>query len=416
MRGGIKRGKGALGLIGFRRQTPFLSYGAQATFANHDYIQIGSFHDKAFPNATLQSFLGLSTENLGSLSLTYTNLLNNFYPEPAKAPNFYEFLLPNAEIVTLSYSKNIFKRLFFTVSYLTDMKNKESQQIYATLILPLGAGNKSVSVNEYSQGDQHQENIQLVKNLPLGNGYGYRLSAANNKNLPLIGEVQAQTNQGLIGARYLGIDGINNEELNAKGSIIGFAGRIFAARYVDQAFALVDTSPYTEVEVYSRNQLIGKTNRKGLLYVPELLPYQQNDIKIDVNKLPLSAEIDKTEYAVTPYKKSGALVRFHIENTQNVLLTLTTAEGAPVPAGASVYLDSGSDSDTDSDPDRSREAIPVGYFGQVFINKRYSPDKIDNRGNVLITGAARWGNQSCRFKLTLSLSERVLTRQSTVCR
>ncbi|MCA0403674.1 MAG: fimbria/pilus outer membrane usher protein [Proteobacteria bacterium] len=104
-----KRGIGGLVNLGFRRQTTFLSYGIQSTLASHDYMQIGTFHDKGYPNFTIQSFIGLTTENIGSFAFTYTNL-NNAFNRTKIAP--YEFMLPNSEVVMLSYSKSLWQNVF----------------------------------------------------------------------------------------------------------------------------------------------------------------------------------------------------------------------------------------------------------------------------------------------------------------
>ncbi|CDZ78961.1 F1 capsule-anchoring protein precursor [Legionella massiliensis] len=387
----LKRGLGGLLNAGFRRQTNFLSYGIQTTVANNDYFQIGTFHDKGYPSFTLQSFVGVSTENLGNFSLTYTALNNAFNPAQA-AP--YEYLLPNSDALMLSYNKTLFNRVFFTVSSLTDLRHSGSQQLFATISIPLDNGNKSVTVNEYSQSNQHQENIQLVKNLPFGNGYGYRLTAADNKNSPVIGEFNVQTNQGLLGARYLGFKGSNNGELNARGSIIGFGHRIFPARYVDQGFALVDASGFKNVEVYYRNQPIGKTNRSGYLYVPELLPYQRNEIHIDTAKLPLTTQFKDASQVVVPYRKSGVLVKFKLQSVRNILLSLKQPGGEAVPAGALVYLD--------KDP----TPIPVAYYGQAYISSQS-----DNH----LSGRAEWDGQVCHFSLNLPASDKVLQKESSLC-
>ncbi|MFJ1268471.1 fimbria/pilus outer membrane usher protein [Legionella lytica] len=389
--GQIKRGLGGLMSVGFRRQTTFLSYGAQATVANHDYFQIGTFRNKGYPNFTLQSFVGLSTEHWGAVSLTYTALNNAFNPVLA-AP--YEYLLPNSQVLMLSYSKNLFKRVFFTVSGLSDLRERNSQQIFATLSIPLDGGNKSISLNEYSQSGQHQENIQLIKNLPLGNGYGYRFTAADNKSSPVIGEANWQTNQGLLGARYINTNGGQYGEVNARGSVINFAHRTFFARYVDQSFALVDASGFHNAEVLYRNQPIGKTNKAGYLYVPQLLAYQPNEIKLDTSKLPLTAQIKEASRTVTPYRRSGVLVKFDLFLAQNILLTLHQNNGEPVPAGAVVYMD--------EDP----APIPVGYYGQAFIS---------SQGGTRLSGTARWEEQMCHFSIDIPASGKAVQKERTLC-
>ncbi|MFI4962500.1 MAG: fimbria/pilus outer membrane usher protein, partial [Legionellales bacterium] len=391
MNGAIKRGVGGLVNLGFRRQTNFLSYGVQTTLANHDYMQIGTFRDMGYPNVTLQSFVGISTENLGSFSATFTEL-NNAFNLTKPAP--YEYLFPNSEVLMLSYSRNVYKQLFLTLSCIGDLKSSGNKQFSASLILPLDGGDKSVSFNEYTNNNQHQENIQFVKNIPFGNGYGYRLSAANNNSTPVIGDINVQTNQGLLGARYLNIGNTHNTELNARGSLIHFAHRTFLARYVDQSFALVKIPGFKNVGVYSRNQLIGKTNRSGYLYIPQLLAYQRNQINIATSDFPLNTKLSEVSQTVVPYKRSGVLVVFNVQLVQNILLTLYESKGLPIPAGAEVFLDGGS------------APLPVGYYGQVFISRPAAS---------VVSGQATWGTHRCQFKVNLAKNALTIRKESALC-
>lgn len=402
MWGNIKRGWGGLVNMGFTRQSSFLSYGFQANVASSDYIQLGSFNSLWYPNLTLQSFIGMNMGRAGSLSATYTSLnnalLNNYaFLNALLDPNLntpWPFAQSNAELLLLSYSNSIFKRAYITISALEDMKHRNNRQIFASLIMPLDKGNKSISVNEYSQNNQHQENIQLNKNLPFGNGYGFHLTGATNSSSPITSEVDIQTNQGLFGARYLGFNGVHNTSLSARGSIIGFGHRIFPARYVDQAFALVQIPRFKNIGVNSRNQLVGKTNKRGYVYIPELLAYQPNVITINTDNLPLNSQIPATSKTVVPYRKSGVLVEFDVTLVQHVLLTLNQESGEPVPAGAVVYI---ADNTT---------PLPVGYHGQVFIS---------NDIKDTVHGRAEWDGLTCSFVLEAKHSDKVIRRETLVC-
>lgn len=387
----IKKGVGGLLNLGFRRQTDFLSFGVQMTLATNNYMQLGTFNNRGYPNFTLQSFVGLATENLGSFALTYTDL-NNAFSFYKAAP--YEYLNPDAKVFMLSYNRKLWHNLFLNLSVLTDLKSND-KQIFASLILPLDGGDKSVSLNEYSLNDMHQENLQLIKNLPLGNGYGYRLTLADNNSTPIISEVDVQTNQGLFGARYVNTNWNHNVELTGRGSVVHFAGKTVLSRFIDQGFALVEVPGFADVNVYYRNQLISKTDKNGFLYVPELLAYQQNEIKIETRGLPLNARIPESSQTVVPYRKSGVYLRFEVELAQNILLTLLDTDDQPVPAGAMVYLDD------------QPQVLPLGYDGKVFISARPKAG--------YLSGHAEWPNHICHFKLKLRPSSRVIQKRSIRC-
>lgn len=385
-----RRGSGGLVNIGFSRQARYISYGIQSTLATHDYLQLGMFSDTVHPNLTLQSYLGLATENWGSFSLSYTHINNTFF-NPQGQFTYDSFLHPDNRIFIVNYNKNLWKNLFLNVGIISGLNN--NNQGFVNLVVPLD-GDKSLSVNENVLNNQHQETLQLNKNLPLGNGYGYQLTAATNKNNPIVSQFEVQTNKGLVGASYLGFEGANSAAVNARGSIIGFDRRIFLARYVDQAFALVEVRGLDRRSVYSRNQVIGKTNKKGYLYIPELLPYQPNEIYIDNRELPLNAQVNQYTQTVVPYYKSGVLVKFDVVRMQNTLLTITLPDGSFAPAGASLVLDQGGGT------------FPVAYSGQVFI----SSTETNN-----LSGQVVWEGGQCAFKVVLSPSRKLIKKETVLC-
>jgi outer membrane usher protein len=262
-----------------------------------------------------------------------------------------------------------------------------------TISLPFD-GDKLISGNSQNQLDNRQTNIQLTKNLPFGEGYGYHMLASDNRDLPAQADFALQRDYGLFTARYSNFNQNNNYELNARGSLVHFAHHTFAARYVEQSFALVEVPGFKNVDVYSRNQLIGKTNSKGYLYIPETLPYQINEIEIDARSLPFNTTIPFTKMAVVPYLKSGALARFNISRIQNVLLTLNRDSGSPIPPGAQVYLE------------KNKDPLPVGYNGQVFISDAL---------HTAISGRALWLNHRCYFKITLPTSPLAIIKETAIC-
>lgn len=109
------KGMGGLVSVGCNRNAALLSYGAQATFASRDYIQIGTFDGDVFPPLTVQSFVGLAIPKIGSFSVSYT-ALNEAYNEEKTLWNNY--LFPTSELVSLNYNRMLFHRFFLIWGYL----------------------------------------------------------------------------------------------------------------------------------------------------------------------------------------------------------------------------------------------------------------------------------------------------------
>jgi outer membrane usher protein len=110
------------------------------------------------------------------------------------------------------------------------------------------------------------------------------------------------------------------------------------------------------VEVYSQNQLVGKTGKSGKILAPGLIAYRKNVIRIDTNNLPINAEIPETQKQVTVAPNSGTVARFGVQtSTSNGLVELRLSDGSFPPAGTLARLN-GAD-----------EEFVVGYDGQTYF-------------------------------------------------
>jgi outer membrane usher protein len=92
------------------------------------------------------------------------------------------------------------------------------------------------------------------------------------------------------------------------------------------------------VPIYRSNQLIANTNGSGMALVPDLLPYQVNQLTIDPVELPFDIEIQSVKEIAVPYARSGLLVDFPVHRSRNALVLLRQVDGTVVPAGARVTV------------------------------------------------------------------------------
>ena len=389
------KGLGALGSLGFSRQASPISYGVQATFSSQDYTQVGSVPGHPFPTSTVQSFVGLSTQNLGSITASFTNLHYGYNRLSALIDDFVLdnglLIFPDQRIVTLSYNRQLFGKLYANVGAFKDLSGRNTQ-LFATVTLPLDS-DKSLSLNANQQEGYHQENLQITKNLPLGNGYVYHAMASTNQAMEA--DVILQSQAGVYSARVDRYLEHTNVNLNARGSAAYFAGHAILSRPIEQSFALVDVPGFPGVDVYYRNQLMGHTNKAGYIYLPDLLPYQENEIHIDPLTLPINSSVGDLSQQVITYRKSGALVLFDVKRSHDILLTLKLDDGTLVPSGAVLKINHD-----------EKASFPVGYNGQAYVT-----------GNVLadISGEVTWDDGSCQFNLHLAPNDANLQKETVVC-
>jgi outer membrane usher protein len=105
-----------------------------------------------------------------------------------------------------------------------------------------------------------------------------------------------------------------------------------------------------------------------------LRAYEGNAVSIDPKELPLDASLATPEMTVTPAWRSGPVVRFPVERATAATLRLVQADGAPVPAGASVVT--------------RNERVPVALDGLVYLTAAAGRQD----------AVTEWAGHRCRFE------------------
>ena len=126
-----------------------------------------------------------------------------------------------------------------------------------------------------------------------------------------------------------------------------------------------------------------RRGRRGLAFVPGLLPWQKNQIEIDPVDLPLDTEVGEMTQQVTPYAGSGAVVKFAVRRTRQALVVLQQPDGQPVPVGAKVRLL----------PDGAE--FMAGRRGEVWLS-----DLAAERQRLQVS----WAGGGCELELTVPAS------------
>jgi outer membrane usher protein len=143
--------------------------------------------------------------------------------------------------------------------------------------------------------------------------------------------------------------------VSADGALVLADGGLFLGNRIDEAFAVVDAGA-EGVPVRLENRKVGTTGKSGKLLVTGLKSYQRNKISIDVDNLPVTADIPKTESFAVPMAESGMTVDFGIRPDRgSAIVVLTDGDGKVLDVGTPVTL-SGS-----SDP------FIVGFDGEVYL-------------------------------------------------
>jgi outer membrane usher protein len=241
----------------------------------------------------------------------------------------------------------------------------------------------------------------LQQSLPLGQGVGYRLVAAQGENAINEANAQYQGAYGRIEADYQhqGYDTENRgtATLTATGGLVLIGGRGYLTRSVQDSYALIRVPGVPGVHGLVSNQVVGTTDSKGDLLIPTMLHYYGNRIGIDDKDIPLDHDIGATERIIAPPTRGGAIVTFPVRRVQSV-------------SGTVVVDDQG--------------ATKLPAYGQVIVlvDKQKTVSPLDEAGNFYLenvppgtySAEVQYEAGVCTFPLAVSTTSAALVNVGTI--
>ncbi len=312
-------GSGGRVSLGFDRQSPGLSFTVQGAWASPHFRLVGDTDSQLVVERQLLASAGYTFGRYGTLSVAYV------------ARSYHE--QPSTTIGSLGYSFNLDRWGYFGVSVSRVRAEDRSTQVNATWTLPIGTSTSAaLSVDRVRStapgADRDERTLSIQRNLPLGEGFGYRLRASDQG--PRQAEIDYQNRYGTYSAEVAQAQGQTGERVSASGGVGFIGGNMFLSRTINDSFGLVRLPGYPDVRVYSENQEIGRTDAAGELVVPRLLPYQKNTVRIEQGDLPFDAEFDVLARDAVPYARSGVVVEFAVRPARGALIKIMQDDGAPV--------------------------------------------------------------------------------------
>jgi outer membrane usher protein len=244
----------------------------------------------------------------------------------------------------------------------------------------------------------------LSKSLPIGEGYGYRLSstvtqptsqvgASTIANPQADGWFQYQGRYGRVEAAVSRDQtGTLHESLAVAGSVAMVNGHVLAGRPIQDSFGVVRLEDLPDVHVTVDNAPIGATNRRGSLLIPTLLPYYGNTVAIATEDVPVDRMMEATTRLAAPPLHGGALIAFHAPVIRAIRGTIQlTATETPAVVGAGLLSLTVTDQTYES---------PLGRQGEFYLENVPPGDHI---------ARVDLPNGVCRVRLHVPLTAEVLT-------
>jgi outer membrane usher protein len=363
---------GALAAIGFERQAQPISFSLHSQWTSPGFRQLGLTNQQFAPSRQLSSSAAYATQGRGSFGVSYLR-------QDVRAQ-------ANVGITTLSYSVDSKRYGTLSLSAMASSGGAgNSQQLALIWTLPLGK-NRNVSVTQNNsrsnaQGSSQATVATLQQSAPVGPGYGYMLQAQDTGAVRA--DVRYQNNVASFDAGWDHTATQDAMTAGARGGVALLGGQAYLNRWISDSFGVARVAGFPNVRVYANNQLVGITDANGDAPLPQLHPYESNQISIDARDLPMNAQVDALRVQAVPYLRSGVLAEFPVRAAYGAVFRVRIQNNLPLPAGATVELFNG------------KTRFPVVNDGEVYVTGLSENNRM----------VARWKQQSCEFEVKFSTTD-----------
>jgi len=361
------RHRGLQATLGYQYVSPRFAFDVQSQRASKGFGDLGALEDVPVTRATDRvTFSTAYRGNSFSASLIQLRLPTEsglgLSPDPlgpdaggSGTPIGPIELLPAvSRSLSLAWSRAVGTRGYVSVSAFQDLKRHSERGITATFSMAFDS-RVSFNTNAGRQRGEKAGSMSLSRAPDFEGGLGWALQAGMN------GPQRYQQAQ----AQYLGSHGRvsvatqrvgqnSNTSMDISGALVAMDGAVVAARQVGNGFAMVSAG-VPNLPVLQDNRLIGRTDSRGRLLVPDLQPYAANRIAVDPSSLPPDTRIAGASQDVVPRQYAGVVARFEIERYTAATLMLVGPDGKPPEVGTPAQLDGGS------------VGAVVGYDGVLFV-------------------------------------------------
>lgn len=186
---------------------------------------------------------------------------------------------------------------------------------------------QSITIGGNGNLDAANATLDLARQLPTGNGVGYRVASAYGSSSRADIDAQVQGDAGRLGAALEVTGESVGAALDASGSLVMVQDLgVFATRPTGRSFAVLRVPGVEGVRGFRENHEVGRTDEKGTLFVPDLIPYYGNRLRIEHRDLPLNYEPGVIERVIAPPLLGGAVVEFTATPTSFVRGTVVVLE------------------------------------------------------------------------------------------
>jgi outer membrane usher protein len=256
--------------------------------------------------------VGFGTKDFGSLSLDFTTIK--------------KYQGQNSETYRATYLRPLTKNSTIFTTF-KRIREKESSDEFLVGIIYYFGRYTSLSTSYQRSEDTTTEVVQLQKNPPVGEGFGYRAlyerTCDKDRSMNTINPfLQYNSRFGIYTGEYKA-HSINDKtsetyQVTASGGIAYVGNTIGLSRPIYDSFGVVKVGNVEGVRVYHENQEIGRTDSSGRVFLPNLLSYYDNVISINDKDIPINYSLSEVIRYVSPPLRSGSYITFGVTKIQAI--------------------------------------------------------------------------------------------------
>jgi outer membrane usher protein len=316
--------------VGYLLQSRFVNYHANLSHSTAEFRTLSN--QQATDTVHMDGGTGISvgSHSFGTVSL------NGAFSETS------------AGLVTRSlgvvYSRSLAKMIQFSASVNSTWGTSAAISFFTALTF-FPANNLSVSAMLQGSQDSDIETLSLQKNLPVGEGIGYRAVVERlrvDRQTLVRANPSLQVN-GAIGHYSVDLSGQFNQEngskngsktgqyqISAAGAVVYAGGHVGLTRPVSSGFGVVQVEGVADVMVLLDNQEVARTNAHGLAFLPMLQPYQENRVAFKDSQIAANYLIKRYAAIASPGLFGGECLYFPVARIQAYGGNLLAEDGRPL--------------------------------------------------------------------------------------
>ncbi len=216
-------------------------------------------------------------------------------------------------------------------------RQQQDNAVYLTIGVPLGESRRLRSWVRNS-GGQNRTGLGITEQID--DQLGYRLSAEHDSS-----DHQVETTLGVSALpRYSQLDVSysrsdaerSSYQGSARGGVVLHGGGVTFSPYpVRDTFALASVGDMSGIKLNTPSGPVW-TDWQGQAVVPQVAAYGRSPVEVQTRSLPRNADINNGLAMISAGRGAVERIEFGVGLTRRLLLTVSTEQGEPLPAGASV--------------------------------------------------------------------------------